>query len=41
MFNLGWLPGGDKSTQSVMPWGILKFTDMPELVEAVGAKIVK
>ncbi len=27
--------------QSVMPWGILKFTDMPELVEAVGAKIVK
>ena len=26
--------------QSVMPWGVLKFTDMPELVEAVGAKLV-
>ena len=27
--------------QAVMPWGVLKFTDMPELVKAVGAKIVK
>ena len=26
--------------QSVMPWGVLKFTDIPELVEAVGAKAV-
>ena len=27
--------------QSVMPWGVLKFTDIPELIEAVGAKVVK
>ena len=27
--------------QSVMPWGVLKFTDMPELIEATGAKIIK
>ena len=27
--------------QSVMPWGVLKFTDMPELIEAVGAKVIK
>lgn len=24
-----------------VPWGILEFTDLPELIEAVGAKIVK
>jgi hypothetical protein len=27
--------------QSVMPWGVLKFTDIPELVEAVGAKVIR
>ena len=27
--------------QAVMPWGVLKFTDMPELIEAVGAKVIK
>ena len=27
--------------QAVMPWGVLKFTDMPELIEAVGAKVLK
>ena len=27
--------------QAVMPWGVLKFTDMPELIEAVGAKVLE
>lgn len=27
--------------QSVIPWGVLKFTDIPELIKATGAKVVK
>ena len=27
--------------QAVMPWGVLKFADIPELVEAVGAKVIR
>ena len=26
--------------QSVMPWGVLKFTDIPELIKATGAKVI-
>ena len=27
--------------QAVMPWGVLKFTDIPELIKATGAKVIK